>query len=169
MPTLHLSAVQLGPQLLVTPPVGGRQPVPRAQLRCLLRPPGYLMPQDGVIDTGAPLTCFPRSVWDRFTEGTGFEWWPFDAAVLAPTGQMAGWRYTFRMARLLAPLTVLDVTTEVDRPDVVAQFTDNDPPNRRGNAVPLVVIGLWGGLLEGGTLAIARDSSGRITGTIAFP
>ena len=66
MPTIRLSASHLGPALAVALPSGGALDVPRTRFRCLVRVPHFLMPLDAVIDTGAPLTCFPRTVWARF-------------------------------------------------------------------------------------------------------
>jgi hypothetical protein len=128
------------------------------------------MPRDGVIDTGAPFTCFPRSLWIRFREGTDFEWLPFETGFQPPRGQLPGWQFTFRMARFLVPLTLMDYSTELDRAGVIAQFADSDPQTRRGQSLPWFVIGLWGGLLEGGRIAIGRDpASGLVTGELEFP
>ena len=66
-------------------------------------------------------------------------------------------------------MSLLDYTTSFDRPDVIAQFADNDPP-RRGNAPPSFIVGLWGGVLEGGRIVIDRDPlSGHVTGSLEFP
>jgi hypothetical protein len=153
----------------VSPAAGGTLHVPRQQLRCLVRLPRFLPPQDGVIDTGAPLTCFPKEVWERFAEGRDYEWLPFEAGFVPPLGQMVGWRYSFRVARFLVPLALTDLSVEVERPDVIAAFADGDPPDRRGQAVPLFVVGPWGGLLEGGAIHVARDAAtGRVRGELAF-
>src|SRR5438067_10910209 len=146
-------------------------PVPRVQLRCLLRVPGTPIPRDAILDTGAPLTCFPERIWQPFREGVDFEWCPFAPGVQPPAGQMAGWRFTFRMARFLVPLALMDYSTEVERPDVFAAFATGDPPAHRAtNAPPPVIIGLWGGLLEGSRLAIGRDpATGQVTGALEFP
>jgi hypothetical protein len=89
VPTIALSPVYVGAALELDPAHGPPR-VERAQLRCLVRLPGFVMPKDAVIDTGAPFTCFPRSLWDRFTEGTDFEWVPFAPAYQPPVAVMAG-------------------------------------------------------------------------------
>lgn len=170
MPTIRLFPATLGPPLPLEPVAGGTIRVPRVRFQCLLRLPQFLMPRDGVIDTGAPLTCLPKSIWDRFREGTDFEWLPFEAGYQPPVGQTVGWRYTFRMARFLVPLTLMDYSTEVERAGLIAQFADSDPPARRGQALPLIIVGLWGGILEGSQLAITRDpTTGQVAGELAVP
>lgn len=146
-------------------------PVFRPQFRCLISLPNTLLPQDGVIDTGAPFTCFPEDLWTRFRVGVDFEWLSFPAGTATPTGTMANWRYTFQFARFLVPLTLLDYTTAIDRPGVIAAFALGNPPAFAGRpGLPPIVVGLWGGVLEGGRLAIDRDpASGQVTGELEFP
>jgi hypothetical protein len=170
VPTIRLASYSLGPVLPVIPPAGSAIDVPRVRFRCLVRIPQFLMPLDAIIDTGSPLTCFPRSIWDRFLEGIDFEWLPFATGVHPPPGQTVDWQFTFRMARFLVPLALMDYSTETDRAGVIAQFADNDPPGQRGRALPWFIIGLWGGVLEGGRLAIGRDPvGGQVTGGLDFP
>ena len=113
MPTIRLTAYSVGPLLALAHPPGAR-PVPRVQLRCLLRVPGTPIPRDAILDTGAPLTCFPERIWQPFREGVDFEWCPFAPGVQPPAGQMAGWRFTFRMARFLVPLAARSKHNPVD-------------------------------------------------------
>lgn len=170
MPNLQLAVQTTGPALPVVLPPGRIVDVPRIQFRCLVRLPHFLMPQDGIIDSGAPLTCFPKAIWDRFVEGTDFEWLPFAPGTRPPPGRVGKWLFTFRMARFLVPLGLMDYQTQVDRSEVIAQFADNDPPSDpRKKAPPPVIIGLWGGLLEGGTLSIGRSLTGQVTGELTFP
>lgn len=168
MPVLRLSSGLQNP-LPVSLPTGVTLPIPRIHFHCLARLPRFLMPRDGIIDTGAPLTCFPLAIWNRFVEGTDFEWLPFVPGFQPPAGQMAGWRYTFRMARFLVPITLMDSAAAIDRADVLAQFADSDPPVRRGQSLPLFVVGLWGGLLEGAKLAVARTPTGLVEGELEYP
>lgn len=168
VPTIGLSSISQG-ALPLSLPTGGTLRVPRARFHCLARLPRFVMPRDGIIDTGAPLSCFPFSIWDRFQEGTDFEWLPFEPGFQSPISVMAGWRYTFRMARFLVPLTLMDYSTAIDRSGVIAQFADGDPPTRRGQSLPLFFIGLWGGLLEGGRIAIGRTAGGPLVGEVEFP
>jgi hypothetical protein len=170
MPTVRLSTVPRGRPFTVVPRPG-RLLIPRVQLRCLIRVPNVLLPRDGVIDTGAPLTHFPQAIWTAFREGIDFEWLPFPSGGQPPTGQVVNWRFTYRMARFLVPLTLMDYTTQIDRPSVVAQFADTDPPSPAGQrALPAIIFGLWGGALEGGRIAIDRDPvTGSVTGSVEFP
>jgi hypothetical protein len=169
VPSIRLSLDILGPPLPLATPGGGALQAPRVRFLCLARLPGFMMPRDGIIDTGAPHTCFPLALWSQFQEGTDFEWLPFEPGYQPPVGVMLGWRYTFRMARFLVPLALMDYSTEVERPGVIAQFADSDPPARRGKSLPLFVAGLWGGLLEGGKVGVGRTPGGQVTGEIEFP
>jgi hypothetical protein len=84
---------------------------------------------------------------------------------------MATWQYTFQLVRFLAPVVLMDYVTTVHRPDVIAAFAAGNPRVRPGQqSLPPVYIGLWGGLLEGGRLAIGRDPvGGQVTGELEFP
>lgn len=171
MPTLQLDAGNWGHTFPVLTPQGGTLTVWRPQFRCLLGVPNRMAPLDAIIDTGASLTCFPESLWNVFREGTDFEWLPYPPGATPPTGQLLRWRYTFRMARFIVPLTLMDFTTSIDRPDVIAAFATGDPPlTRSSKAPPLVIVGLWGWLLEGSRLAIGRDpAGGQVAGELEFP
>jgi hypothetical protein len=170
VPTLELAVQSTGPVLPVVPPKGQVFVVPRPQFRCLIRLPQFLMPQDAIIDCGAPLTCIPKALWDRFLEGRDFEWLPFIYGTQPPTGRIGRWVFGFQMARFRVPLALMDYRTQIDRFEVIAQFADSDPPSDpRKKAPPPVIIGLWGGLLEGGTLSIARSPTGQVTGELTFP
>lgn len=83
---------------------------------------------------------------------------------------MAGWQFDFHIARFLVPLALLDsgLTTRVPRAGVVAKFAVGDPPGWR--SLPPVLLGLWGGLLEGGRIGIDRDPhTSRATGELVLP
>jgi hypothetical protein len=171
VPTIRLVAQIQRPPTPVVLPVGGTLNIPTVQYRCLIRLPNYLLPQDAIIDTGAPLIYFPKLVWGGLRDGTDFEWLPFAAGVQPPQARITRWQFTYRFARLLAPIGVMDYTTEVDRPEVVAAFADSDPPAPATRKSPApIIVGLWGGLLEGGRIAVGRDPvSGHVTGAIEFP
>jgi len=160
-----------GPVLTVADPRGGAVRVPVPQFRCLVQLPGGLFPKDAVIDTGAPITWFPENVWRPLRDGVDFEWLGFPPGVPPPVARISSWQFTYRMVRFLAPLTLMDYSTMVDRPDVVAAFAAGNPPAyRTSKAPPPVIVGLWGGLLEGGRLAVGRDpAGGQVTGELEFP
>jgi hypothetical protein len=72
-----------------------------------------------------------------------FEWCPFEPGIVVPAGRTAGWQFTFRMARFLTPLALMDFATEVERADVIAAFaTGNPPAHLAKKAPPPVIIGL---------------------------
>jgi hypothetical protein len=170
MPTIQLDPGNWGTPFPVVAPRGGTISVFRPQFRCLLRVPNAFFPRDAIIDTGAPLTCFPEAIWSQFREGIDFEWLPFAPGVHVTPGRVAGWQFTFQMARFLVSLALMDYTTAVERPEVIAQFAAGNPsatPSRR--ALPPIVVGLWGGLLEGGKIAIERTPTGQVSGTVEFP
>lgn len=171
MPTIRLSAQNAAQPVSVVAPTGAAVTVPFPQLVCLLRLPGVLLPRDAVIDTGAALIWVPEDVWRPLRAGVEFDWLPFAPGAQPPTGQLARWRFTFQMARFLAPVSVMDYSTEVERPNVIAAFTTGNPPGAAGRkGLPPIVVGLWGGLLEGSRLAIRRDpTTGRVAGDLEFP
>jgi hypothetical protein len=170
MPTIRLATYAIGHALQATS-AAGPPAVPRVQLRTLLRIPGALFPRDAIIDTGAPLIFFPEEIWKPLQEGIDFEWVPLDPAVSSPTARVTDWTFDFRMARFLAPLALLDYSIEVERPDIVAAFAVGNPPAYASRkSLPPVIVGLWGGLLEGGKIAVGRDpASGHVTGSLEFP
>jgi hypothetical protein len=126
------------------------------------------MPRDGIIDTGSPFTWLPEAIWSRFQPGVDYEDLPFEAGYAVPRGQTAGWNFTFRMVRMLQPITLFDIHTELIRDRVIVQLADGNPPLPPGSNKPaVVVIGLWGGLLEGTSLRVSADPhSGQLAGTL---
>lgn len=169
MPVVRLSVATIARPSVVILPGGGTLDVPKFQLRCVLDLPGPAGSVNAVIDTGAPLTFVPEDVWRKLRPGVDFEWLPFVPGSALPTGQFVGWSFSFRMARFLAPVAVMDYSTDVERADVVAAFADGNPPVG-GQQTPSVVVGLWGGLLEGSRLHLDRDpATGRPAGSLVYP
>jgi hypothetical protein len=82
----------------------------------------------------------------------------------------AGWTFRFRVARLLTPITLFYTGTELTRSDVIVQFADGNPTRPPGSKRPAhIVIGLWGGVLEGTRLHIDADTAtGGVAGTLEF-
>jgi hypothetical protein len=168
MPVIRLTTFNRPLHAPVSDPNGNLVSILRPQFRCLVRLPGSLLPQDGVLDTGAPLTCVPERLWSGLRDGTDFEWLSFAPGTPLPTGLMGNWTYTFRLARFLAPVVLMDYTTAVDRLDVIAALATGNPPPQ-GQALPPIVIGLWGGLLEGGKVAVGRTAAGSVAGELDLP
>jgi hypothetical protein len=150
---------------------GGVINVPRPQFRCLLEIPGFLLPRDAVIDTGAPLIIFPAAIWGRFHPGVDYEVLPF-AGPHPPPGRVGGWQFHFQIARFLAPITLMDtgLSVRVPRSGVMAAFAAGDPPAPPGRkALPPVIVGLWGGVLEDGRIAVSRTPAGTVSGELQYP
>jgi hypothetical protein len=135
-----------------------------------VRVPGLLFPRDGIIDPGSPFTWVPQEIWRHLQPGVDFEELPFEAGYTPPRGQTAGWNFTFRFARLLQPLTLYDPSIELERHGVIVQLANGNPPVPPGSQRPaVVVIGLWGGLLEGTSLRFGADpTSGQLAGTLEW-
>ncbi len=168
MPVITLTTLDRPLPAPVFDPRGMRITIPRPRFHCLVQLPGSLLPQDGIIDTGAPLTCLPERLWSGLAEGRDFEWLPFAPGTPPPTGVMPNWTYTFRVARFLMPVALMDYVTAIDRPDVIAAFATGNPP-QQSRALPPIIIGLWGGLLEGGKIAVSRTATGQVEGALEFP
>ncbi len=170
MPEIRLSTFGTRATLPVRAPSGGPLLLPRAQFRCLVRLPNLTMPRDGIIDTGSPFTWMPEAIWQHFRPGIDFEELPFEPGYTVPRGQTAGWNFTFRFVRMLQPIGLYDFQTELTRDNAIVQFTEGDPPSlARSNAPAVVVIGLWGGLLEGTSLRIATDAAtGHVAGALEW-
>lgn len=170
MPEIRLSTPAVWATLPVRNANGVRLSLPRAQFRCLVRLPNLTMPRDGIIDTGSPFTWMPEAIWQHFRPGIDFEELPFEPGYTVPRGQTAGWNFTFRFVRMLQPIGLYDFQTELTRDNAIVQFTDGNPPSlARSNAPAVVVIGLWGGLLEGTSLRIATDAAtGHVAGALEW-
>jgi len=170
MPQIRLSTHVLGRPLPVEPNVGSGILIPRLQFRCWVRLPNTFMPRDGIIDTGSPLTWFPEDVWSPFQHGRDFEWLPFAPGYTPPRGQTGGWAFSFRMARLLQPMSLFDTQTELIREGTIVQFTDGNPlAPMNSKRPPLVVIGLWGGILEGTNLRMTTNATtGQTLGSLEW-
>ncbi len=168
MPTIPLYDYTLGPDFRVFDPAGGTLGIPRTRFRCLVKVPGQSRPYDAIIDTGAPFIIFPEKVWSRFRAGVDFDFLPPVAPL--PPALVAGWQFAYHFARFRVTLTLTDtgLTASVPRPGVIAQFAVGDPPGWR--AVPPIIVGLWGGLLEGGSVRIERDArTYRATCELMYP
>jgi hypothetical protein len=170
MPTVSLRVASWGAPIPVIGAGGAAIPVDRPRLICLVGLPGHLTPLDAVIDTGSPLTIVPQPVWSLLREGTDFEWLPFAPGTVPPPANILGRSFTYQIARFLGPVDLMDYTTLVPRPGVIAQFAAGNPTGSPTRAGALVVIGLWGGVLEGCRIHIGRDpATGRLTGGLEFP
>lgn len=172
MPTLALTSARLGPAISTRDASGATVSIAPTRLYALLEVPGLLLPRDAIVDSGSPLTVFPEAIWSLCQPGRDFELLPFVGRPPQPA-RVLGWSFTFRIARFLRPLAFVDANlgTRVERPGAVVQFADGNPPIRPGaRGLPPIIVGLWGGLLEGGRMGIERNPlAGGVRGEIAFP
>src|SRR5207249_2002979 len=122
MPQFRLTPFQPGPPIPVELPSGGQLLAPWVQFRCWVGLPGFLTPRDAVVDTGSPFTWMPEALWSQFQPGIDFEWLPYPSGYAPPAGQVVGWTFRFRFARMISPLVFNDGVSEVTRPDVIVQF-----------------------------------------------
>ena len=169
MPQLRLTTLPLDPVPVKTPDGSGLI-IPRPQFRCLVRLPNTLMPRDAIIDTGSPLSLFPRGIWDKFQEGRDFEWLPFQLGYIPIPSRIAGWSFSYRMARMLQKMSLFDMQSELLRESIIAQFAEGNPPAPPGSKrPPYIVLGLWGGVLEDTNLRIQTDpGTGQVAGTLEW-
>ena len=159
MPRIRLASHAPHLPMPVEEPTGTRLLVPRLQLLCWVRLPNLLMPLDGILDTGSPFSWFPEAVWSRLRPGVDFEELQFEAGYAPPRALAAGWSFTFRIARMLQPVVLMDTSTELERNGAIVQFADGNPPVPTGSKKPpRVVLGMWGGALEGLNLRMATDT-----------
>lgn len=170
MPRIELTAHEPYVPLRVTDASGALLLLPRYKFLCWVRLPGRAVTYDAIIDTGSPFTLVPEAIWTHFRPGSDFEELPYQAGYPVPQGQTAGWNFRFRMARLLQPLVLFDVNTQLSRDRVIVQLVEGNPPSTfRSNAPPRVVMGLWGGALEGTNVRVETDATtGRLAGAIEW-
>jgi hypothetical protein len=99
-----------------------------------------------VLDTGAPISIFPKNAWQMVLPEIS-RVRLVEERVL--TGAAAGRRYSYFLGRVL--LGAIDLWERRLRAvSVLAQFREDDTP--KGEPSPPILLGLWGGILEGRTL-----------------
>lgn len=159
MPVVHLTTFGTHLTLPVREPGGRLRLLPRTQFRCWLRLPNVIYPRDAIIDTGSPFTWLPQDVWEKL-QPADYEILAFPTGYAPPRAQTAGWSFTFRFARFLQPIGLHDGATELTRDGVIVQLADGNPPVPPGSQRPaVVVVGLWGGVLEGTALRTSADAT----------
>lgn len=153
--------------LNLTPPIIGLNRVLLRRLYCSLRVPPIPGAYEAVLDTGAPLTLFPHSLWyHQFGWRAGRD---FDeltvAGVSALTGQVLGHRFSCRLARLRVAVELAGRDPKGDRlrlDSLVCQLADTGGP-------PFVILGLWGGAFTGRRLAVEPlPGSDELTARLEF-
>lgn len=175
MPALDLlveemDVVGLPPKgnLLLDPPLPGLNRVLLRRLYCWLRVPPISGAKAAYLDTGAPLSLFPRQVWKNdFHWQAGRDFDELSVAGIGGTlqGQVLGHRYSFRLARLKVPVELTGRDPKGDRlriDGLVCQPAETGGP-------PFVLLGLWGGAFVGRRLAVEpRPNSDDLVARLEF-
>ena len=139
--------------LVLSPPLPGLSRVLIRHLYCSLRVPPVPGAYPAVLDTGAPLTVFPHNLWSnqfKWRAGRDYDELPVVGIGTVLTGQVLGYRYSFRLARLRVPVELAGRDPKGDRlrlDSLVCQLADAGGP-------PFVLLGLWGGAFTGRRLAV---------------
>jgi hypothetical protein len=139
--------------LPIDPPLPGLNQVLLRRLSCWLRVPPIPGAYTAVIDTGAPLTVFPHRLWNqqfRWQAGRDYDELPVAGVGPVLQGQVLGYRYSCRLARLRVGVELAGRDPKGDRlrlDSLVCQLADAGGP-------PYVILGLWGGPLVGRRLAV---------------
>jgi hypothetical protein len=92
--------------LNLNPPIPGLHRVLVRELACSLRVPPHPGVFKAILDTGAPLTIIPRDLWDyrfRWQAGRDYEELSVTGTGTTLRGQVLGYSYSFRLARLRVP------------------------------------------------------------------
>jgi len=108
--------------------------------------PDERKPRRAILDTGAPLTVFPKHRWQSFA----------DEIVRLPLvgdqnpiGRAGGRQFSYFLGRVWVG-AVDPFERRLPAVPVLAQFREDDIP--AGEPLPPILLGLWGGILEGRTL-----------------
>lgn len=148
------------------PPQPGLARVPLRRLTCYLRVPLVPGAQRAVIDTGAPISYFPHQIWAndfRWREGRDFDILPI-AGNPPLVGQTLGFRYPFRLARLRVPIILAGRDLRAPRLQVdslVTQLAERGGPT-------VILLGLWGGVLDGRRLEFGTAPDGDPTAALGW-
>lgn len=168
---LYVDTVRLGVSAptgdyRIAPTTRGVGRIPLRQLSCALRVPPIPGAKRAIIDTGAPLSLFPHHTWAnefRWREGRDFDVLPV-AGDPPLTGRVLSHRYAFRLARLRVPITLAGRDLAGPRLQVDSLVTQLAEPG--GPA--FILLGLWGGVLDGRRLLFDAAADGGITAAVAW-
>jgi|SRR5581483_859043 len=153
--------------LVLDPPQVGLSRVLLRRLYCWLRVPPISGAYKAVIDTGAPLTVFPRQIWDhQFRWQAGRDYDELSVAGVGATfrGQVLGLRYSCRLARLRVAVELAGQDAKAPRlrlDNVVCQLADS-------GGLQFVILGLWGGPLVGRRLAVEPRPADDLAARLEF-
>ncbi len=99
-----------------------------------------------ILDTGAPLSVFPKHQWQRFA--SEIVRLPF-VGERTPVGRVGGREFSYFLGRVWVSCTD-PFERHLPAVPVLAQFREDDIP--AGEPLPPILLGLYGGILEGRTL-----------------
>lgn len=139
--------------LPLDPPLTGLNRVLLRRLYCRLRVPTIPGARSAIIDTGAPLTIFPHTVWYHdfgWRAGRDFDELTIAGVGTTLQGQVLGHRFTCRLARLRVGVELAGRDPKGDRlrlDSLVCQLADPGGPS-------FILLGLWGGAFAGRRLAV---------------
>lgn len=161
IPTLPASG-----NLDLSPAVPGLGRVPIRRLVCSLRVPPIPGAREAILDTGAPLSIFPHRVLSGdYNWKAGRDYDELSVAGGAPTGQVLGFHYSFRLVRLRVPVVLSGKNLKGDRlriDSLVCQLAKAGGPT-------FILLGLWGGVFDNRRLVIDRDPAGdELTARLEF-
>jgi hypothetical protein len=164
-PIRMAGATQAG-NLPLNPSAWPLRRVPLRRLSCTLRVPPIPGAQRAFIDTGAALSQFPHHVWaNQFNWRAGRDYDELTVTGNPPLrGQTLGFNYAFRLVRLRVPVflggrDLAGPRLQVD--SLVTQLAEPGGP-------PFVLLGLWGGVLDGRRLGFGAASDGDPTAALEF-
>jgi hypothetical protein len=115
---------------------------------CNYRVPRVPGVREAILDTGAPISVFPRWLWREqfgWREGVHFEVCDFAGVGSFLDAQLLNASYRCRVVRLKVPVEVAGSNPSHPRfrvENLIAQLPETDQPR-------LTVFGLWGGVFEG--------------------
>ncbi len=105
---------------------------------------------EAIVDTGSPLSSFPRAIWSAFENE--IEWLALaetEGQSGPPTIAVAGQRFPFRLGRISVTVTDFEGRHLAATP-ILALFVD-EPLDARP---PPVLLGLWRGIFDGRRLVL---------------
>lgn len=105
-----------------------------------------------IVDTGAPTTVFPFTVWQRFQAEV--RWLTFADRVAMKPATLGGVRYHYRLGRVTVRLVGRGSAPILPPVDVVAQFEQLDPMKSVNERLTRTLVGLQLGPLEGRFLVV---------------
>ena len=131
------------------------------RLLCNFRVPPVPGVREAILDTGAPISVFPRSMWRdefRWKEDVEFEVCEVAGVGTVLDATVLGHNYRCRVVRLNVPVEIAGSRLGEDRlvvPRLIAQLPESDGPKQ-------AIFGLWGGVFTGCRLTVGASSASEV-------